>query len=133
MQTMKLIDLMQYRRDLISEHEAKLAAIDVLLGKSTDSGGVNQLQKRNGKRPKGYIVGFITEALSKVPAQFTVDQLFEAIQIGHAAENIKRWDVIHALWRMEKQGEFFVPEAHKGQRPKTYEKKEKRGVNEPTM
>jgi len=118
---MKLIYLISYRRELIADHERKLFAIDVLLGKSSPNVEPPRLQ--NGKRSKGRIVNLIREALSSAPAQFTVDDVFSAIQAQHASDNVRRWDVVHALWRMGKAGELAVPESHKGKRPKTYEKK----------
>jgi len=110
--TLKLGDLIQYRRELIAEHKAKLAAIDVLLDKSTPT-----------LEPDGKGISISSKAIRKavdgLPEQFSTDEALIAVQ--QVIPGATRWRVIHQLWRMEKSGELSAIEPSK--RPKKYRKK----------
>jgi hypothetical protein len=62
----------------------------------------------------------IQDAITTIGEQFTTNEILAAMKV--TGSEVRRWDVMHALWRMEKAGEIFVPEARKGKRPKTYQK-----------
>lgn len=107
-------DLIEYRRQLVAEHERKLVAIDVLLGK-----GVPCVPVRSGKRHKGCLPSAIIEAGVRFPKPFTANDIFGEVCALRPGETLRLWDIQHAIWRMTKSGDLVTVNGN--ERPKRYQ------------
>jgi hypothetical protein len=117
---MKLTDLVEYRRELIADHQRKLAALDVLLGKVEP----RPYDGRTKQPYKGSISEPVRRAIAEAGSTFTVDDLMPTVQAACSGEEIRRWDLLHVLRRMVIAGELSTDGGYRGGRGKrkTYRK-----------
>lgn len=87
--------LLEYRRKLQAEYQQKLAAIDVLLGRSSEP------YKTPGKMPE-----LIHRATKEVSEPFTIDSLVERVEALGPEIKTTHQAVNNALWRLVQKGKY---------------------------
>lgn len=116
-------DLIEYRRQITAEYQAKMAAIDVLLGKTKSVSIVT-------RRSRGTFADTVRECVADASSQFTVDDLMPSVQAARSGEKVRRWDVLHALRRMVLAGDITIVNRRANGKPQRYGKVNFTGSND---
>lgn len=122
---MNLNDLVTYRRDLVFEHEAELAAIDRLIARERakqptqpDSNGTTAPRplSTTGGGPRASVAQSIGKVLGKIGnGNFTKEHVIASLtQMGVSMEGWGPRAVGVNLWRRAKAGELAVVQEGKG-------------------
>jgi hypothetical protein len=131
-----LQDLLDYRTDLVSEHEEELAAIDRLINRERNKAGsahalngttAHRSVKRRRKK-RGFPLATVSPAITKALQQLGNGNFTKDTVIAYLNQKkipMEGWGpraVGVNLWRRAKTGEIVVVEEGKGGSPVVYRK-----------
>jgi hypothetical protein len=127
---MNLNDLENYRREMVTEHQSELAAIDRLIARERSK--VVPVQQNGARRsiratsrvqrhPRS-ISRVVADAISQLKGEFTRHDVTELARSMYPIERLNPRTIGIILWKMAKQGEVRTVREGAGQVPAVYRK-----------
>ena len=119
--TMNATELEAYKRNLITEHEAKIAVIDQLIqferGKQTASTLPNGASMTRLRRS---VASVVKEAAMQFSGQFTRKQVAQRIAETYPNSPMSTRNVAVELWKLARDGELETVKEGRGRIPAKY-------------
>lgn len=126
-------ELEQYKREIISEHEAEISAIDRLIARERNKPGASQngfheprvvsivptTRRVRGRQSGAHMVRL---AVRRLTGRFTRDEISQNIRTLHPSSPQTNRTISIELWKLAKAGEIRTLKEGRGRIPAVYEK-----------
>jgi hypothetical protein len=126
---MNVSTLEEYKRELIAEHKAEIAAIDRLIARErrqetpSANGSVVSAGSNTRVRRRLSLATMVGSAIKKMETDFDREMIFQQIQLQAPAFTGTQQKVARELWKRAQDGELKVVSKGAGRIPAIYRKK----------
>ena len=130
---MTVVELERYRREVMEEHRAELAAIDRLIGRergkqppvpaSNHAQGSFHLATRVSVRKSRSTSSLVHEAIQKTTGDFNRKDIANIIAADHPNSVLRDRALRITLWRLSVDGKIRTVSGGRGRIPAVYRKK----------
>lgn len=123
---MNVSTLEEYKRQLLAEHKAEIAAIDRLIARertqSSSNGAVAPTITARSRR-RASLSAMVSAALKSQTEDFDKDVIFHSIQSQYPSFTGTPSNVARELWKRARAGELHTVQEGRGRIPAVYAKK----------
>jgi hypothetical protein len=120
---MNATELEQYKRELIDEHKAEIAAIDRLIQRERNKQSASQPSPNGAAdmtRLRRSVASVVKEAALKFSGQFTRKQVAQRIAETYPNSPLSTRNVAVELWKLARDGELETVKEGRGRIPAKY-------------